>query len=48
MARPLRIVYEGAFCHIIARDFESFIGYLESAAERHEGKDGWDGSHIAK
>ena len=46
MARPLRIGYEGAFCHVTARgnerrriyftksDYEKFKEYLEGAWEK--------------
>jgi REP element-mobilizing transposase RayT len=48
MARPLRIVYEGAFYHITARgneqkniflskgDFEKFLSYLTDAIDKYD------------
>ena len=46
MARPLRIIYEGAFYHVIARgnekkkiflsrtDYEKFLSYLKEALDK--------------
>ena len=50
MARPLRIEYEGAFCHITARgnerkriffsksDYEAFKGYLKESKEKYKAR----------
>jgi putative transposase len=54
MARPLRIEYEGALCHVTARvnerkrkyfnktDYKKFREYSEGAQEKHERYGGWD------
>ena len=52
MARALRITFPGAFYHVTSRgnerkavfkskrDREKFLGYLESASQRYDGKMG--------